>query len=54
MKRTQAIVLGARAQTQKIVGHDAGVTKSWHEELRGGSRDFVEAVERITLAGPLR
>jgi FAD-dependent urate hydroxylase len=53
-RRTQAIVLGARAQTQKIVGHDEGVTKSWHEELRGGSRDFVAAVERITLEGPLR
>lgn len=53
-KRTQAIVLGAREQTQKIVAHDAGVTKSWHEELRNGSRDFVEKVERITLDGPLR
>ncbi|HEX5145546.1 MAG TPA: FAD-dependent monooxygenase [Conexibacter sp.] len=54
MRRTQAIVLGARAQTQKIVAHDQGVTKSWHDELRNGSRDFVEAVEKITLAGPLR
>jgi FAD-dependent urate hydroxylase len=53
-KRTQAIVLGARAQTQKIVRADEGVTKSWHEELRGGSRDFVGAVEKITLEGPLR
>ncbi len=54
MARTQAIVLGAREQTRKIVGADAGVTRSWHEELRNGSRDFVAKVERITLTGPLR
>jgi FAD-dependent urate hydroxylase len=52
--RTQQIVLAARAQTKRIIGDDPAATAAWHEELRNGSRDFVAAVEQITLEGPIQ
>jgi hypothetical protein len=33
---------------------DADANERYYEELRRGSRDFVEAVEQATLKGPMR
>jgi FAD-dependent urate hydroxylase len=51
--RTAAIVLAARARSRVVLGKDNSETESWYERLRGGHRDFVEALEKITLEGPL-
>jgi FAD-dependent urate hydroxylase len=52
--RTQAIVLAARAMTQRIVGTDPEETARWKAGLREGSRDYIGIAEEITLTGPLR
>jgi FAD-dependent urate hydroxylase len=52
--RTSAIVAGARAKGEAAVGVDLDANERYYEELRRGSRDFVEAVEQATFVGPLR
>jgi FAD-dependent urate hydroxylase len=52
--RTSRIVEAARAKGEAAMGLDVDANERYYAELRAGGRDFVEAVERITLEGPLR
>ncbi len=53
-ERVHAVVRGSRdkGEAATVAGSDAN--ERYYAELRGGSRDFVETVERITLSGPLK
>jgi FAD-dependent urate hydroxylase len=52
--RTSRIVQGAREKGEAAMGIDTDANERYYAELRAGGRDFVEAVERITIEGPLR
>ena len=54
MERVHAIVRGAREKGEAATMAGTDANERYYEELRNGSRDFVEAVEHFTRTGPLR
>jgi FAD-dependent urate hydroxylase len=52
--RVWEVVRGSREKGEAAVAADVDANERYYQELRHGSRDFVDAVERITVTGPLR
>jgi FAD-dependent urate hydroxylase len=52
--RVWEVVRGSREKGEAAVAADLDANERYYQELRQGSRDFVDAVERITITGPLR
>jgi FAD-dependent urate hydroxylase len=54
MGRVHAVVEGSRQKGDAATDAESDANKRYYEELRKGSRDFVESVEQLTSTGPLR